>query len=199
MKVLALSPHTDDIELGAGGYLTKLHEQGHDIFSVIFSDCSNHWDLPLREECANSLTLINSNPVFADLPAREFDRQVVLDLMITTRETIKPDLVLLPSSSDIHQDHVVIHAEGVRAFSRECSVLGYDLHWNCRGFNPNYFIELQEKHVNGKLKMLRNYKSQVRLHRPYFDEVLIRGLARSRGLQIKKEYAEAFEVITLVE
>ena len=196
MKVLALSPHTDDIELGAGGFLTKLHEQGHEIQVAVFSDCSTYWGhLPLVEECVKSLLYVTDSLDFFGFKMREFNRQGVLDVLM---KFDTPDLVLLPSSSDIHQDHQVVHNEGVRAFSRECTVLGYELHYNCRGFKPNYYVELKEKHVKGKLQMLSEYKSQIKLHRPYFDEQLIRGLARSRGLQIKKEYAEAFEVITLI-
>ena len=197
MKVLALSPHTDDIELGCGGYLTKLHEQGHELEAVVFSDCSAFWgELPLVEECVNSLSYVGVRPSILSFQMRNFSRQYVLDVMMSLDT---PDVVLIPSSSDVHQDHQVIHNEGVRAFSRDCSILSYELPWNCRGFKPNFFVELKEKHLNGKLEMLSCYKSQIELHRPYFDNELIRGLARNRGLQVKKEFAEAFEVITWID
>lgn len=197
MRVLALSPHTDDIELGCGGYLNKLHEQGHEIEVVVFSDCSTHWDLPLRQECKDSMQIIGVKPHIFDFESRKFNRKEVLDLLITYRHLF--DLVIIPSGYDVHQDHQIVHNEAVRAFSRDCSVIGYELSWNCRGFKPNYFVTLMEKHIIGKLKMLDCYKSQIKLHRPYFDPELIRGQARNRGLQIKHEYAEAFEVITWIE
>lgn len=197
MKVLALSPHTDDIELGCGGYLSKLHEQGHEIICLVFSDCSSEWGhLPLRLECANSLSHISNQINIGDYQVRKFDRQLVLDTMISFRDEYSPDLVLLPSVVDVHQDHRVIYEEGVRAFSRNCNVLSYELAWNCRGFKPTYYVELKEDHILNKLKMLSCYKSQIALHRPYFDEELIRGFARVRGLQVKKLFAESFEVIT---
>jgi len=197
VKVLALSPHTDDIELGCGGYLTKLHEQGHDIQVIVFSDCSTFWGhLPLRYECIRSLSYLEIDPVILSFEMRNFKRQDVLDILMAVD---KPDLVLTPSGSDIHQDHQVVHNESVRAFSRECCVLGYELAWNARSFTPTYFVELSEKNITGKSIMLSRYNSQIDLHRPYFNTELIRGLARSRGLQIKKEYAEAFEVITWIE
>lgn len=197
MKVLALSPHTDDIELGAGGFLTVLHEKGHDIDVIVFSDCKAHWGhLPLADECRNSLSHVNAAVAILDFEMRSFPRQKILDLLVAVPT---PDLVLLPSSSDVHQDHQVIHNEGVRAFARDCSVLGYELPWNCRGFKPNFFVRLKYKHIQGKLQMLEAYNSQINLHRPYFDKELIKGLARSRGLQIKKEFAEAFEVITWID
>ena len=37
MKVLVLSPHTDDVELGAGGTISKLMENGWDTYWMVFS------------------------------------------------------------------------------------------------------------------------------------------------------------------
>lgn len=36
-KVLVLAPHTDDGELGAGGFISKLIEEGSEVFYVAFS------------------------------------------------------------------------------------------------------------------------------------------------------------------
>jgi LmbE family N-acetylglucosaminyl deacetylase len=108
------------------------------------------------------------------------------------------DLVLIPSKSDIHQDHKVIYEEGVRAFSKHCNVLSYDLPWNCRGFEPNYFVELGPYEMKEKWNMIGCYKSQLELKRPYFDRQFIRGSARMRGQQIGAEFAEAFEVVTWI-
>ena len=38
-KILLLSPHTDDGELGCGGTVAKLIEQGKEVFYVAFSAC----------------------------------------------------------------------------------------------------------------------------------------------------------------
>ena len=37
MKYLLLAPHTDDIELGCGGTVVKLLEDGNEIHWVVFS------------------------------------------------------------------------------------------------------------------------------------------------------------------
>lgn len=199
MKVLALSPHTDDVELGCGGYLTKLHEGGHDISVGVFATKFHGQDL--ETESFNSLMHVTPQPIYGAFEVRRFsrDRQVALDSMIKLRKQLSPDLVLLPSSSDIHQDHQVIHEEGVRAFSKDCSVLGYEMPWNCRDFCPTFYAELRQKHLTGKWKMLECYRSQIELGRPYFQRRFIDGWARMRGQQIKREFAEAFEVITWID
>ena len=200
MKVLVLSPHTDDAELGCGGYLTKLHEEGAEIVVAVFSDCSNIWTLPLMEECEISLKHINAGVIIGDYPLRGFHgaREVILSSIVEIKTGTPWDLVLCPSSTDIHQDHQVVHQEAVRAFRRDTNLLAYELPWNTRGFNPTYFVELQEKHIQGKLRMLSEYRSQIELNRLYFEHERVRGQARGRGLQIKKEYAEAFEVINWI-
>lgn len=196
MKVLSLSPHTDDIELACGGYLTKLHEQGHEIYVVAF--CKYYDGLDLTEEWSVSVSHVADYVDCLDFELRLFgdDRQEILETLISKR-SYEPDLVLIPSSSDVHQDHKVIHEEAVRAFGKDHSVLAYEFPWNCRGFRPNYFAELKQKHLTGKWRMLDCYDSQK--HRTYFDRKLIDGWARMRGQQIKKEFAEAFEVITWID
>jgi LmbE family N-acetylglucosaminyl deacetylase len=194
MKVLALSPHTDDIELGCGGYLTKLHEQGHEINVLVYSHIYNGVDL--IGEWERSMLTGGFKGEVKNYPTREFYSRRSWILQEAVEWGI-PDLVLLPSSSDTHQDHRVVHEGGVRAFSKECSVLAYELPWNCRAFKPNYFVELKRKHLSGKLKLLDCFESQRK--RPYFDKRFIEGWARTRGQQIKKEFAEAFEVITWID
>ena len=195
MKILALSPHTDDIELGCGGYLSKMSERGHSIYTVSFSHIYNGQNLS-DEHRLSMAVLRTAHSEILSFETRRFDRQLVLDAMLIYKEHIKPDIVLCPSLTDVHQDHVVVAQEAVRAFSKDTTLLCYDLPWNCRGFNGNYFVSLSKRHVEHKLQMMACYKSQA--GRAYFDAEFIEGLARVRGQQIKIKYAESFEIITWI-
>lgn len=196
MRILALSPHTDDIELGCGGYLSRLGEYGHSIYTACFSHVYNGVDL--EGEHMNSVKKIGSaaSTVY-DFKTREFDRQGVLDVMIDLKKGINPEMVLCPSLGDIHQDHKVVAEEAVRAFSKDCTVLSYELTWNCRDFTPNYYVMLKLRHIDHKLEMMRCYESQK--DRPYFNEHFIEGLAKVRGQQIRVKLAEAYEIITIIK
>jgi len=45
LKILLLSPHADDVELGCGGSIAKFKENGDDLFWVVFSvDSSNEME-----------------------------------------------------------------------------------------------------------------------------------------------------------
>jgi len=195
MRILALSPHTDDIELGCGGYLSKMTEQGHSVYVACFSHIYDGVDL--TEEHLDSLYFIGvaQNWLFNET-VREFDRQRVLQNMINIREEIQPDVVLCPYSDDIHQDHKVVYNEAVRAYSKTHSLLGYELPWNCRGFNGSFFVRLEDRHLRQKMEMLNKYESQKDKH--YFNFQFITSLATVRGMQIGGGKAETYEVITWI-
>jgi len=197
MKVLAISPHTDDTELGCGGYLSKLYEGGNEIISVTFS--YNVRGKCLADEWIKAVSMVSTSYRMYDYSIREFDkyRQGILQTMIALRDDLDPDMVLIPSASDIHQDHAVIYNEALRAFSKECKVLSYELPWNTRAFKPNYFVELSQAHLDNKNRMLKCYEWQS--NRPYFDERFMEAIARTRGQQVRKEFVEAFEVITWID
>jgi LmbE family N-acetylglucosaminyl deacetylase len=203
MKVLFLSPHTDDVELGCGATISKLIENGNEVFVAIFSICEkslpkNYKRDTLKKESLNSLESlgIKSEHIdYFDYEVRVFDRkrQEILDDLIILKNKISPDMIFIPSIDDYHQDHKTIAEESVRCFKNNCSILSYELIWNNTGFKNQMYFEISEKNLNDKIKSLSHYKSQVK--RKYMSSDFIRSLAIVRGIQNGIELAEAFEVV----
>ena len=137
------------------------------------------------------------NLIIEGFPVRKLEqyRQEVLEVLIRLKGEIEPDLVFLPSTDDLHQDHHTVSLEGLRAF-KNCTLLGYEIPWNNITFNTRSFIHLQESHLDRKVEALSCYRSQ--LHRPYASEIFIRSLSRTRGVQIGVEFAETFDVLRWV-
>jgi LmbE family N-acetylglucosaminyl deacetylase len=123
-------------------------------------------------------------------------RQEILEDLIKYKEQYSPDLVLVPSSQDTHQDHAVIYWEALRAFKKDSSIWGYEHPWNNLTFTTDIFIRLEEKNLDKKIKALKEYRSQS--NRTYMDEKNIRALACTRGAQLDIPFAEAFELIRLI-
>ena len=121
-------------------------------------------------------------------------RQELLEDMVKLRNERNYDLVFMPSSHDIHQDHTTVAQEAIRAF-KKTTLLGYELIWNNLTFDTDCFVQLEERHVEAKCQALREYKSQG--FRDYTSPEFVRSLARTRGVQVGCQYAEAFEVIRL--
>jgi N-acetylglucosamine malate deacetylase 1 len=204
-RVLVLAPHTDDGEFGAGGTMARLVEEGADVRYVAFSIATRSLpegfaaDALAREvkEATAELGIPPDNLTVHDFDVRTFPqhRQDILELLVALWEEWRPDAVFQPSLRDIHQDHQVIAAEGLRAFKRT-TILGYEIPWNNFDFSYQAYVSLQQSHVERKMAALAKYASQQ--HRRYCDADYIRNVARSHGINVNREYAEVFEVYRVV-
>ncbi|MCB9189678.1 MAG: PIG-L family deacetylase [Flavobacteriales bacterium] len=204
-KVLILAPHTDDGEFGCGGTINKLIEEGSDVYYVAFSACQQSVlkdfpsDILITEVKAatSKLGIKKENLILFDYDVRTFNyrRQEILEDLIKLRSDINPDVIFIPSLNDIHQDHKTIAEEGLRAFKFK-TLLSYEMPWNNISFSTSSFSILEERHVDAKVKALREYQSQA--HRSYANEEFIRSLATTRGVQIGARYAETFEIVRII-
>jgi len=200
-KILLLAPHPDDPEYSCGASIAQWSKE-NEIFYTAFSPCIASLpktfapDTLYRElkAAAGILGIPEANINTFDFPVRRFPehRQDILELMISLRKSLKPDLVVMPNSNDIHQDHKVIYEEGLRAF-KHSSLLGYELPWNNLEFKSNFHVRISEDALSKKWAAIEAYESQG--IRAYKSKKFFEGLARVRGMQINTEFAEAFEVI----
>lgn len=203
-KILILAPHTDDAEFGCGGTIAKLIEQGNDVYSVAFSACKQSVlkqfpeDILITEvkEASIELGIKKDNLILLDYAVRTFNyrRQEILDDILNIRNQINPSFVFMPTLNDLHQDHLTIAQEGLRAF-KFCNIFSYELPWNNMIFSTSAFSILSEANLQKKINAINKYKSQA--HRNYANEEFIRSLARVRGTQINEAFAECFELIRI--
>jgi LmbE family N-acetylglucosaminyl deacetylase len=203
-RALILGAHPDD-EYGCAGTIARLVEQGAEVHYACFSPCEasvpDGWDRDIlkREvrEAVGILGIPQENLYLHEVPVRHFPahRQAILEELVGLRARLQPDLVFLPALSDVHQDHGVVAAEGVRAF-KHATILGYELPMNTISFQHACFVRLEDRHMQVKFAHAAVYRSQQ--FRRYLQPDFIRALATVRGLQANHEFAEAFEVIRLV-
>ncbi len=201
-NVLILAPHTDDGELGCGGFIARLLEEGAKVYYAAFSTAKEsvpdgfEKDILKTEVKAatGSLGIDEAHLVLFDFQVRKLNyvRQEILEELIKLRNRVTFDLVLMPSLNDLHQDHKTIAEEGLRAF-KQTKIWSYELIWNNLNFNTQCFVRLDKRHIQKKCDALKQYKSQQ--HRDYMSEEFIFSLAHTRGVQIGTKYAEAFEVV----
>lgn len=202
-RALVLGAHIDD-EFACAGTIVRLVEEGVEVHLALFSPATESVpegfapDVLTREvfDALDVLGIPHERLRQYDYPVRHFPahRQEILEELIRLRGDIEPDLVLLPTLEDIHQDHGVIAREGLRAF-KHVTMLGYEMPMNTLTFEHVCFVRLEERHLAAKLAHAAAYRSQAQ--RPYFDPDAIRSLAHVRGAQINQAAAEAFEVIRM--
>ena len=153
-RVLVLAPHTDDGEFGCGGTMARLVEGGADVRYVAFSIATKSLpdgfppDTLAREvrEATAELGIPEANLTVHDFEVRTFPerRQDILELLIALWEEWRPDAVFQPSLHDVHQDHQVVAAEGLRAFKRT-TILGYEIPWNNFDFAYQWYSALEQR------------------------------------------------------
>ena len=204
-RVLVLAPHTDDAELGCGGTVARLVEEGRDVHVAMFSLCDK--SLPegfftddLRREftvAMGELGVCEGSLHVFDYAVREFPslRQEILEDMVRLRGIVYPSLVLMPSLNDVHQDHATVAQEGLRAFKRS-TVLCYEDPWNNFSFQNQMFVTLTDEQLEKKVAAV--YADVSQRGRDYTQPEFIRSLAHVRGVQIGVPYADVFEAPRIV-
>lgn len=203
-RVLVLCPHTDD-EFGCAGTIVRLVQAKAEVRYVALSKCEisvpdGYERDVLVGECQRATAALGIKPENVDIwdyPVRRFNehRQDILERFVQIKRDYAPELVLMPSTSDMHQDHNQVAQEGFRAF-KHSSILGYELPQNLVAFPNSAFVRLTPEVLDQKIAAVSEYKSQS--NRGYATAEFIRGLARVRGEQCNAQYAEAFELVRLV-
>ena len=206
MKVLMVSSHTDDAIVIAGGTILRILEAKDQVFYAGLSIASESLMPGFPKDTVETETKLATKILGIDaqkvhigrFPVRRFQehRQKILDALIDLRNRIRPDVVFVPSTTDTHQDHEVVNRESLRTFKSCCSIYGYDFPWTeLHPMKLNLFYQLEERHIEEKMKAIKCLKSQIAKKTPYLTEEYIRGLAIERGVRIGAKYAEAFEII----
>ena len=216
-KVLIISPHADDEILGCGGFISKYSKQNYYISVLILTNAnkgapeiySPQEIKNIRKEATKANKLIGTKKIFFEnLPAvnlNNYPIYKITDIINRYIKEINPEIVLIPSSNDIHDDHkIIFKASKVSTRPNKKSsvkkILSYEVlsetEWNEEGkpFNPNYFVRLKKTDISNKVKAFLKYRSQVKkFPHPRSKEGII-NLSRVRGSQVFEEYAEAFKV-----
>jgi LmbE family N-acetylglucosaminyl deacetylase len=197
--ILAIAPHIDDVELGAGATIhllaktNNVHYIGLSLPPLVQKE-------EFMTEFKASAGCLGVDPGHIHLrdydPRNLFDsRSEILQLFYDLNRELRPELVLIPNSKDIHQSHEVVFAEARRAF-KYMTILGYELPWNSIEFSMDAYVVVTKEDVDAKIAAINAYKTQK--HRMFFSNDIVGDLARVRGKQIGHQYAECFELVRLI-
>ena len=204
MKILCLCPHIDD-EMGMLPFVFYCQRKfSAEYFMLYFSDCQKssqqlgfNPDILKKENefVIKELRVPLRNVFFEDYPVRDFPkfRQDILERMIEIKKNIQPDVVILPGSKDVHQDHKCIFEEGCRCFKNQATLIGFSYPWNIFEDVDNVFIEVDKVTADKIVSLLGNYKSQK--SRLYMKENFIRASFIANGIKIGKPMAAGYELI----
>lgn len=199
-RVLFLGAHPDDIELGCGALLHRIVKQT-EVLCVTLSDNQKNPDLQnVKNEHFQSMAVLGvpkEKIVLGPFTTRVFpdSRQEILEYFLNLRRDFEPDLIFVHSKQDVHQDHLTMTDEALRAF-RGITVLGFDVVRSSYGFFPHFLIEVSEENVNKKIEALSCYETYR--DRYYFNNELTRSIMVRHGALAECRFAEGFDILRIV-
>lgn len=209
-KILCISSHMDDIELGCGGLIKTLEEKSEIWVLALSKDRKDSngniqetRDLQEQYLALKYLGIPIENFISSEgIPAQLFPeyRQKILEEMYRVKTLINPDIIITPSENDIHQDHRTVCQCAKKAFSRNTR-LSYEIINATDNFIPNFYFEISKEALSAKIAAVNAYKSQQNPNitsADYFSEDIITSLAVARGARVGMKYAECFEIDQLL-
>ncbi len=210
MKILIIGAHPDDEIFGCGGTIAKLSEKNNEIYVFIMTRAYTpdwtvayiKWAKKAQESIdkffgikkrynADYPTVMLNNIPHGDM-AKEIKKVV---------DEVQPDIVFT-HHSDLNLDHLIVF----RATCVACrppsltKIYSYEIPSSTElspdVFKPNFYVSLSKNHIIKKMKALEIYHRELKKSRSLR---MVETLARKRGDDIVRNYAEAFELIREVK
>ncbi|MDB4953920.1 MAG: LmbE family protein, partial [Myxococcales bacterium] len=165
-RVLAFGAHPDDLEVGAGGLLARLSDEGADVTMAIVSIPNQAEQRKAEAMAAADLIDANLVVIYEDKPCRVED--IAMHELVRRFDQIvgdvRPDLVITHSANDLHWDHSLVNRATVSALRRTpCDLFAYlsspEMNAQSRSFG-NCFADIS-KHMDAKVSAIACHKSQL--------------------------------------
>lgn len=193
--VLAVGAHPDDVEFSCLGFLMRLKQLGAELTVFIASNGSDGDPTSgaIRlEESGRALACVSPELIVEDTAGIKYAdyekiavklRRIILDR--------SPDLILIHSEHDTHQEHLYIREMLLTATRRiPCTILSYKSVSVTASYRENFFVDVSEE-IEAKINCLSAHVSQA--HHEYMSPNFIRQFhvswfARMRGFEFVESY-----------
>jgi LmbE family N-acetylglucosaminyl deacetylase len=196
-EILCIGAHSDDIEIGAGGTLTRLLKDRQDL-SVTWVVCTAGGVREQEARASAQTLLANSrssrvliktfrNGYFPYIGAE------IKEFFETLKDLPQPQLILTHCQHDLHQDHRVV-SELTRNTFRDHCILEYEIpKFDGDLRTPNAYFTFEAVDLAIKVDaLMTNFSSQH--DKAWFTAHTFESLARLRGNECNSQsgYAEGF-------
>ena len=221
-RLLVVSPHADDAELGCGGYMHKVARQGGTVMNIVMAVGDVRFDHLGRivtgaeriAELRASMQVLGSDcKVLYERKDRYLDTVPVAELVHQLEivlEDFQPTEILLPLASS-HQDHEATFRACVAACrpssltrtvqliaAYEYSATSWGAGSAADAGKGGLYAEIGTAGLAAKLAALRCYMTQIRDDQHCWSLEAARARAKMRGLESNLDHAELFHVMRLI-
>jgi len=212
-NVLAIGAHSDDVEFGCGGTLIKHVSNGDNVYILIMSNGDIKHSVTgdsirtiedTNSECKCAADKMGVNLIQLNFPDREvpFNSESITAIEKVINQ-YNIDTVYTHWSGDTHQDHINTLKSSLSASRLVDNVLCYEQIPVPRVTNiypvANYYVDITDC-LETKIEACRCHKTQIKKYENMGINMLdgLEVMARYRGNQIGRKYAEAFDVLKMV-
>jgi bacillithiol biosynthesis deacetylase BshB1 len=208
MDILAFSPHPDDAELGAGGFLLEMRKRGYTtgIVDLTAGELSSTASAETRRAESKKAFHLLDLEVRESMNLKDGNLTDSYDSRIQVAEIIrkyKPRVVLAPFYEDRHPDHVacslVVKASILYARLKKLGEPHYVNHIYYYMLNtpfvPTFILDISDS-FEKKMKVLSCYHSQFGAEIPLLKDYIPHARAKASyyGSLIDTAYGEPFRV-----
>jgi LmbE family N-acetylglucosaminyl deacetylase len=196
-RLLAVGAHPDDIEIGCGGTILKLVEQGA-VSAICWVVLSGEGERAAEAQASADALLdgaVEKRVIIRDFKDGFFpyDGGELKAFFESLKREFSPDVVFTHQRNDLHQDHRTTCELTWNTF-RDHLILEYEVpKYDGDMGAPNLFVPLDDHLCRQKVGHLLDYFATQRA-KGWFKEDLFSGLLRLRGMECQSptSYAEAF-------
>src|SRR3954466_12290892 len=205
---LVIGPHPDDQELGMGGTIVRLVQQGHKVHIVDMTngEPTPHGSPEIRAgEAASAAGILNVQRTLLGLKNREVTHNLESRHKLAALIRVhRPDALFLPYPIDAHPDHVAVTRIGEDArfdakltksnipgepWSPKRIIYYFCTHLRLN-FNPSFCLDISDT-MDLKMRAVAEYKSQFIGNSAHVPEQ-VKAVAAYFGTRIATPYAEPF-------
>ena len=196
-RLLAVGAHSDDIEIGCGGTILKLIDEGS-ISAVWWVVLSGRGERAAEAEASAHALLdgaAEKRVIIRDFEDGFFpyNGAEIKGFFETLKREFSPDVVFTHQRGDLHQDHRLSCELTWNTF-RDHLIFEYEVpKYDGDMGSPNMFVPLEDDLCRRKVDHLLDHFASQRDKR-WFKEDLFSGLLRLRGMECQSptSFAEAF-------
>ena len=210
--ILVLSAHPDDETLGCGGTIARLHDEGHRIHLMTFTDGHGaRYETENRtsklDQCSKILGIDSYN--CGDFPDNQMDSVPLLEVcrFIENKIWFKPDMIFTHHPGCLNIDHSIVYRATMTVFrpqfGESASIYSYYVPSSTE-YNPinnfvgNVYVDVA-KYKDKKMVCLEEcYKGEMRPHPHARSFQNVENLMKTWGAEVGLEYAEKFQLIRSV-
>jgi len=220
-RVIVISAHPDDEILGVGGTLLKHKNSGDELAWLIITSVDERNGFSKDrvrtrgDEIAQVSKCVGFSKVYQlNFPTMGLSSSTVNEMIPRISSIFiefEPEIVYVMNRSDAHSDHrFTFQAVAACTKSFRYAFIHKVLMYECISetefaaqlsenvFIPNYFVDITA-FLDMKIQIMQIYKSEL-LEHPFPRSIAnIKALATFRGATVGVTYAEAFQVVKIID